>query len=288
MIEYFDLMREPGMGFLLNALWIGILASAAFGVTGTFVVVKKISYSAGAVSHAMLAGIGAALFMQSKGIVWLHPLMGACAAAILAALLIGMIHQVSGQREDTAIGIVWAVGMAVGLLFIARTSGYVDPMNYLFGNILLVSRADVWRVAGLDGAVLLVAALFYRKFLAVCFDRRYAEIRGVPVLLYYYMLLLLIALTTVLLVNVVGIVMVIALLTLPAATANLFANKLWLVMVLASVCCLVSNVAGLVISFRFDFPSGPVIILVATVLFMLCGLLRLIFNAFRTAAKSSR
>lgn len=287
MFEYFQLMREPGMGFLLNALLIGVLASAAFGVTGTLVVVKKISYSAGAISHAMLAGIGAALFLQSRGLPGPSPLMGAGAAALAAALLIGCIHQSSGQREDTAIGIVWAVGMAIGLLFIARTDGYVDPMSYLFGNILLVSRADVWRVAALDAVVLLVVVLFYRKLLAVSFDRRFAEIRGIPVTFYYYLLLLLTAVSTVLLVNVVGIVMVIALLTLPAATANLFADKLWKMMVLAGLFCLLANVAGLLLSFRFDVPSGPVIILVAAALFLLGGTLRFAWNRLRRNAESA-
>ncbi len=281
MFDYFRLMTEPGMGFLLNALLIGILASAAFGVTGTFVVVKKISYAAGSISHAMLAGIGLALFMQSSGVTWLSPMMGAGMAAAVSALLIGMIHQTSGQREDTAIGIVWAVGMALGLLFIARTAGYVDPMSYLFGNILLVSRADVWRVAALDVVVLVVSVLFYRNFLAVCFDRRFAGIRGLPVTLYYYVLLMLTALTTVLLVHVVGIVMVIALLTLPAATACLYTNKLWKAMIGATLCCLISNGCGLVISFHWDLPSGPVIILTAAAVFIISILLRKLGRIWR-------
>ncbi len=281
MFEYIQLMQEPGMAFLQNALLVGVMASVAFGITGTFVVVKKISYSAGAISHAMLAGIGAALFMQSRGMAWAGPLLGAAVSAVAAALLIGSIHQMSDQREDTAIGIVWAVGMAVGLLFIARTDGYVDPMSYLFGNILLVSRADVWRVAGLSVGLILTAVLFYRKLLAVCFDRRFAEIRGISVTGYYYLLLLMTAATTALLVHVVGIVMVIALLTLPVAAAGLFARKLWMMMVLSTLFCLVANVAGLVVSFQTDLPSGPVIILVAAALLLLAGVGRYVWRVVR-------
>jgi zinc transport system permease protein len=159
--------------------------------------------------------------------------------------------------------------MAVGLLFLAKTPGYVDAMSYLFGNILLISRRDLWLVAGLDVVVVGLAAFFYNKLLAVCFDEEFARLRGVKVRLYYMLLLCLTALTVVLLVRVVGIVMVIALLTLPAAVAGQFSRRLWQMMLLSVGCCLAFTCAGLVVSFQWDMPSGPVIIVLAALVYLL-------------------
>jgi len=230
--DFFSALNNPDIPFLQYALIVGVLSSVAFGIVGSYVVARRITYIAGAISHCVLGGIGAGLYLQKKlGIAWLDPLYGALVAAILAAVIIGLVSIHSKQREDTVIGALWAIGMAVGLLFISQTPGYVDPMSYLFGNILLVSKSDIWLVAALDSVVIGAGWYFYNKFLAVCFDEEFARLRGINTTAYYLTLLCLTALTIVLLVRIVGIVMVVALLTLPAATAGHFVRGLAQMMV---------------------------------------------------------
>ena len=245
----------------------------SLGIVGTYVVTRRITYIAGAISHCVLGGIGAACICRSRvGLAWCNPMYGAVAAALLAAVIIGLVSLYARQREDTVIGAVWAVGMAVGLLFFAKTPGYVDPMSYLFGNILLISRARpvaggrAGRAGGRHRA-----CCFYHKLLAVCFDEEFAELRGVQVKFYYLLLLCLTALTVVLLVRVVGIVLVIALLTLPAAVAGHFARQLWQMMALAVLFCMAFVTAGLAVSYTPDLPPEPTIILIAGAAYLAGG-----------------
>ena len=153
-------------------------------------------------------------------------------------------------------------------MFFAKTPGYADPMSYLFGNILMISQRDLWIIAALDALVAGVGLLFYHKFTAVCFDEEFALLRGVRVKFYYLLLLCLTAVTVVLLVRVVGIVMVVALLTLPAAVAGHFSRRLWQMMALATLVCALFITVGLGISYRFDLPSGPAIILLAAAVYL--------------------
>lgn len=251
--------------FLRYALAAGLLASLACGVVGTYVVSRRISYLAGAMAHSVLGGLGAARYLQvTRGWDWCQPLYGAVAAALLAALVIGLVNLKARQREDTIIGAIWAMGMASGVLFIAATPGYgVDLMSYLFGNILLVSPGDLWLMAGLDVLVALVGLGFYRQMLAVCFDEEFARLRGIRADLYYLLLLGLTALTVVLLSTVVGIIMVIALLTLPAAVAGHFFHRLWQIMAGAVVLSALFTSLGLGLSYAPDLPAGALIILLA-------------------------
>lgn len=257
-----DLQTYP---FLQYALFTGLLASVACGVIGTYVVVRRISYIAGGISHTVLAGLGAALYFQkAHGMEWLKPMYGAVAVALLAAVIIGLVSLHAREREDTVIGALWAIGMAVGILFISRTPGYnSDLMSYLFGNILLVSEGDLWLLAGLDLIVVVLGLVFYNQFLAVCFDDEFARLRGLRVGFYFVLLLCLTALTVVLLVTVVGIVMVIALLTLPAAVSGLFSKTLWHMMLFSTVLCIVFTTSGLAISYSPDFPAGATTIIIA-------------------------
>ena len=269
MSEFLDALRDPDIPILRDALWTGLLASVALGIIGTYVVTRRISSIAGAISHSVLGGIGAALYLQTvAGWRWCDPTYGAVATALLAAVIIGLVSLYAKQREDTVIGALWAVGMAVGLLFFAKTPGYADPMSYLFGNILTITRQDLWRVIVLDVLVVGFAVTLYNKFFAVCFDQEFAELRGVRVKVYYLLLLCLTALTVVLLVRVVGIVLVIAMLTLPAAIAGHFSRQLWQMMILAAAGCMLFTTVGLGISYRFDAPSGPVIILLAAAVYL--------------------
>lgn len=269
MLTFLDALANPDLSFLRYAFAAGMLASVAFGLIGTYVVVRRITYLAGAISHCVLGGIGAALYCRHHfDLPWLHPLIGAVAAAIAAALIIGLITEYAHQREDTVIGALWATGMALGLLFISQTPGYIKPMTYLFGNILMLSKQDVWLIGTLDAVIVISGTIFYHKFLAVCFDEEFIRLRGVRVRFYYLFLLCLTALTIVLLVTIVGIIMVVALLTLPPAIAGHFSQKLWQMMLIATVLCLLFMGGGLAVSYSANLPSSPVIILFASGLYI--------------------
>ncbi|MFQ6008438.1 MAG: metal ABC transporter permease, partial [Candidatus Zixiibacteriota bacterium] len=211
MFEFIDAVAQHR--FMLNALITGILASVACGVVGTYVVTRRITYMAGGIAHSVLGGMGVAYYLsRAHKLEIIQPLHGAVAAALLAAILIGWVSRRAKQREDTVIGAIWAIGMAVGFIFISKTPGYnTDLMSFLFGNILMVSARDIWLIVGLDILVVGAGLLFYNQFLAVCYDEEFARVRGINVGFYYLLLLCLTALTVVILVTVVGIVMVIAL-----------------------------------------------------------------------------
>lgn len=276
MSEFVNALTDPNLSFLRYTFLSGILASIAFGIMGTYVVVRRISYLAGAISHSVLGGIGLSLYLKAVyGVNWLDPLMGAVFASLFAALVIGFVTLYAKEREDTVIGAIWAIGMALGLVFIAKTPGYIDPMSYLFGNILLISKSDMWIIIGLDILILIISILLYNTFQAVCFDEEFSKLRGLKVKFFYILLLCLTALTIVLLVSVVGIIMVIALLTLPPAIAGIFSKRLWHMMVLSIIFCLISTVFGLMFSYNYDLPSGPSIILIAGSAYLIMMLLSL-------------
>ena len=244
--------------FLQTALIAGLLASLGCGVIGSFVVVKRIAFLAGGIAHSVLGGMGAALYFG------FDPFAGALLAAIVSALMIGWIRLNWRTQEDTLIGALWAIGMAVGILFISKTPGYnTDLMSYLFGNILLVPVRELWFMAALDLFLLLMIGLFYRQFLAVAFDEEFARLRGVPVTFFYLMLLCLVAVTVVLLIQVVGLILVIALLTIPAAIAGHYVHSVSRMMLLATLLGSLFTLAGLGISYAPDLPAGPTIILLA-------------------------
>lgn len=257
-----DLPRYP---FLQHALLVGVLAGVACGIIGSYVVTKKISYIAGSISHTVLGGLGAARYFQVvHGWDWFAPLYGAVLASLLAALAIGLVSMKARQREDTVIGALWAVGMAAGILFISQTPGYNDDlMSYLFGSILMVSAQDLWLIGGLDLLVVIVAALFYNQFLAICFDEEFARLRGIRVEGFYLLLLCMTALTVVLLVTVVGIIMVIAIITLPAAVAGEFTKRLWHMMLLSALLTVAFTTTGLALSYGPNLPAGATIIVIA-------------------------
>jgi len=269
MTDFLSTLLDPDIVFLRYAVIAGLTASIAFGIIGTYVVARRISYLAGAISHSALAGIGACLYIQVNwNAAWCDPLYGAILVALLSALIIGAVSLYAREREDTAISAIWSVGMAVGLLLLSRTPGYIDPMSYLFGNILLISGSDIILILLLDILIVILGILFYNQFLAVCFDEEFARLRGIRVDLIYFLLLGLTALTVVLLINVVGIVLVIALLTLPAAVASLYSRRLWQMMLLSILFCMVFTVFGIGASYSLDLPSGPVIIIFAAVAYL--------------------
>lgn len=244
--------------FIQNAVAAGVLASLASGIVGTYVVVKRITFISGGIAHAVLGGMGLAYYLGAD------PLQGAVAAAIFSAVLLGFVNLKAKQHEDTIIGALWAVGMAVGIIFMSLTPGYnVDLMSFLFGNILMVTDPVLRILVILDVAILAVVAVFYRQFMLIVFDEEQAHLRGLPVELLYILLLCLIALTVVILIKIVGLILVIALLTLPAAVAGLFTSRLDRMMILASALSLGFTLTGLIISYNLDLPSGAVIVIIA-------------------------
>jgi len=269
--------------FMQYAVATGLLAAVACGVVGTYVVTRRITYIAGAIAHCVLGGMGVARYLQLvRGWEHLHPLHGAVAAALVGAIIIAVVSLRAREREDTVIGAVWAVGMALGILFIARTPGYnEDLMSYLFGNILMVSPGDLWLIAALNVVVLGITLLFYNQLQAVCFDGEFARLRGLRVELYYGMLLCLVALCVVLLVTVVGIIMVIALLTLPAAIASQFTRRLWKMMVVAVVMAAAITTTGLALSYGPNLPPGATIIVLAGVAYIVVLLVKTALRATR-------
>ena len=291
MIEFFDaVFTNPAAGFLRNALIAGILAGISFSVVGTYVVARRIGSIAGAIAHCVLGGIGAAFYLQrSYNLNWLDPLYGAFVAGVVAALMIGLVSIYAKEREDTIIAAIWSTGMAIGFLFVARTPGSgVDLMRYLEGNILLVSQDAIFWVIVLGAVVIVSSILFYPKFVAICFDSEFAQLRGVRANLLYLFLLVLTAISIVLLSSVIGILMVIALFVIPPALASGFTRQLWQVMIFSVVICTLLIIFGMAISYGQDLPSGPTIVVLAGILYfggMFGGIvLRKLFNRSRAGA----
>lgn len=259
----------PGHAFLWNALLAGILASIGCGLIGPYVVVKRIGYLAGGIAHSVLGGMGAAYYFGFP------PLGGALVAAILAAIITAWISLRWRAQEDMLIGALWASGMATGILFLSGTAGYnVDLLGYLFGNILLVSERELWFMAALDVCLAALVGVFYREFLAVCFDEEFARLRGVRVTFFYILLLCMVALTVVLLLQVVGLIMVIALVSLPAAIAGQWVFTLSRMMGLSAVIGMVLTTGGLAASYGPDLPVGATIVLLTGIAYFLSTLVR--------------
>ena len=201
--------------FMQNALIAGLLAAVACGIVGVYVVVKRIIFISGGIAHASFGGIGLGY------LVGISPVIGALIFALASALGIGYITRRTRLPEDTAIGVLWAIGMALGIVFIGLAPGYApDLFSYLFGNILTVPASDLLLMLILDIAIIAVVVVFYKEFLALSFDEEYSTVIGVPVEFLYLLLLGMIALTVVVLLRIVGMILIIALLTIPAALAR--------------------------------------------------------------------
>ena len=268
MPSFFEALMTNSL--LMAALFAGFAASVVSGIIGSYVVVKRIVFIAGSISHAVLSGIGFCIWLErTQGVTWASPLLGALIAAILSALILGWFHLYYRQREDSVISALWSIGMAIGVLFISQTPGFnVELTNFLIGNILWVSKTDLYVLVGLDIFTIVVVAFLHTSFLAICFDEDQARLQGLRVNLLYILLLILIAISIVLLIQVVGVVLVMTMLTIPAAIANLFTFHLSRMMLLAiglSICfCFVGN--G--IAYYFDWPAGATIALAAGVAYV--------------------
>jgi len=250
--------------FMRNALAAGVLVSIACGIIGAYVVVNRIVFLAGGISHAAYGGIGLGYFLG------INPLLGATSFSLVAAAGMGLVSRRARQGVDIAIGVMWAVGMALGIILIDMTPGYsADLMSYLFGSILAVPRTDIFLMLVLDAVIVLVVGLLYKEFLATSFDEEFAAVLGVPVERIYLLLLSLIALTVVMTMRVVGLILTIALLTVPAAISAQFTSALAKMMFLSSLLGVLFTTLGLWLSYAFDLTPGATIVIVAGVAFLL-------------------
>jgi len=255
-------------GFLQNAVLASVLASSACGMVGTYVVVKRIGFLAGGIAHAVLGGMGAALFFGFL------PMLGALVTAVVAALVLGLVKLHAREQEDILISAFWAAGMAVGILFISQTPGYqVDLITYLFGNVLLVSNQQLLMMLILNVVLVITIILFYKQFTAITFDEEFARLRGLPVTALYLTLLCLTAVSIVLMIQVVGLILVIALLTLPAAISQHYTQTMKSMMGLAVVLGTLFCFTGLGVSYSLDVPSGATIILVTALAYLILTVL---------------
>ena len=257
--------------FVLHALIAAVLASISCGIVGTYIVARRKVFISGGITHASFGGIGIGYYLG------INPVLGAAVFSILSALGIEYISKKTDIREDSAIGILWSLGMAVGIIFIFITPGYApNLMMFLFGSILTVTWLDIWLMAALCLVIVFFFVLFYMLILYISFDEDYARAHRAPVNLINYLLMSLIALTIVLHIRVVGIILVISFLTIPQSTANLYSKDFRTIIFLSVVFGLLGSIAGLVLSYSLDIPSGASIIFAFVLIFVLAKILRII------------
>lgn len=266
--------------FFTNALWASVLASISCGIAGSYIVARRMVFVSGGITHASFGGIGIAWFLG------FNPVLGAAVFSILTALGIEFFTSRTKIREDSAIGIWWSLGMALGIIFIFITPGYApNLMSYLFGSILTVSHGDLWMMAALSAVLAFVFLRFYHLILFISFDEAYARSHKAPVSTFKYLLIGLVALTIVLNIRVAGIILVISFLTIPPSIANLFTHNMLKVMVGAIVTGLAGSVAGLLASYYLNIPSGATIIFAFVLMFALAKVVQRAIIYFQMRAR---
>jgi zinc transport system permease protein len=265
-IAYYPLisMKEISMfeifqyGFMRNALAAGVLVSVACGIIGTYIVINRIVFLSGGIAHASYGGIGLGYLLG------VNPFYGAIVFSLISALGMGWVHRHTRERSDTIIGVMWAVGMALGIILLDLSPGYkADLMSYLFGSILAVPTTDLVIILILNLVIISLVAAFYKELQAISFDESFAFVVNVPVDKLYMMLVSLIAITVVMTMRVVGLIMVIALLTIPPAIAGLFVKDMKRMMALSVGLSILFSFCGLVLSYYLNLTSGATIILLA-------------------------
>ena len=243
--------------FFQNALGASLLTAVICGLVGAYIVVRRIVFVGGGITHASFGGIGLGLYLG------INPILSAAGAAVLAAFSIGKLSRSEGIREDSAIASVWALGMALGVLFMTLTPGYATSLpSYLFGNILLVTSGDLIALGALALVLVLLFVLGYRRILYIAFDADFARVRGLRVELWERVLLLLVAVSLVLTIRSVGIMLLLSLLTLPQTTVGLFTSDFRQIIFCSIILSALANVGGLLLSYYvLSVPSGVLIIL---------------------------
>ncbi len=250
--------------FMRNALAAGLLASVICGIMGTLVVVNRIVFLSGGIAHAAYGGIGLASFLK-----WPY-LPATISFSLFAAMLMATVSYTIKHRADTIIGVIWAIGMAFGIILIDLTPGYnVDLMSYLFGSILAVPRSDLFIMAFICVVMIILITYYYQDLLAMSYDEEFAKIRGVPVKKLYFGMIGMLAVSVVLVMQVVGLILIIALLTIPPFIVERYAKSLFQMMVASSILGAAFTVTGLWLSYSYNITSGASIILVSGVVFLI-------------------
>ncbi len=250
--------------FMQNALIAGILASIIFSIIGTFVVVKRIVFISGGIAHASFGGVGLAFYLG------INPLIGASLFALISSIGVGTIGKKTLQREDTAIGIVWALGMALGAFFYYITPGYLpSPSSFLFGNLLMIRSTDLYLLLFMSIIILVTVTLFYHKLQAISFDEEFSEVVGIQTTVFYFLLLILVAFSIVFLIKFVGIILVIAMLAIPASISSGVTHDMRRIMFYSFLLSLTFVISGLFISYQVNTPAGPTIVILAGLVFII-------------------
>jgi zinc transport system permease protein len=248
--------------FVVHALVATFLASITCGFIGAYIVARRMVFISGGITHASFGGIGMGYFLG------INPIIGAAIFSILSAFGIRMVSKQTDIREDSAIGILWSLGMAIGIIFIYLTPGYApNLMSYLFGSILTVTPTDLAFMGILAAVTVALFLLFYRTILFISFDEEYARSHNAPVETFNYLMLALVALVIVINIRVAGIILVISFLTIPQSTANLFVNDLKKIIILSMGISFTGSLIGLLISYYWNIPSGATIIFVFVLIF---------------------
>lgn len=277
MIEIFkDIFQYQ---FLKNAVIAAFLVSIVAGIIGTYITSRRLVFLSGGITHASFGGIGIAYYLG------INPVVGAIVFSILSAFGIEALSHRKSIREDSAIGILWAFGMAVGIIFIFLTPGYApNLLSFLFGSILTVTNADLIYLLALNLVVILFFILFYRPILYIAFDEGFARSQKIPVTLLNYVLITFIAIAIVLSIRVVGIILLISLFTIPPATANVFSKHFGRIIVWSILLSFLGCFVGLLFSYGMNIPSGAAIVVVFVVMF---GIVKLLYGLFNKIKRSS-
>jgi zinc transport system permease protein len=255
--------------FFQKAFLAAVFASISCGIIGGYIVSRRIVFISGGITHASFGGIGLAFFLG------FNPLLGAVLFAVMSALGIQFFTKVAEIREDSSIAIWWSLGMALGIIFVFLTPGYTpNLMSYLFGNILTVTVSELWWMFALNVVIIAFFILLFRKILYIAFDEEFARAAGLPVALFNYLTMTLIALTVVLNIRVVGIILILSLLTIPQATANLFTKDFKRLLIFSCVFAFIGTISGLFISYFLNIPSGAAIIFTLVIIFALLRTLK--------------
>lgn len=257
--------------FFQNALWAALLSSLLCGFVGTYIVTRRLVFVGGGISHASLGGVGIGAYFGFS------PLLGALGFGLLSAVGIRVLSQSNNMREDSAIAMLWTLGMGVGILCAGLSPGFMPELpSFLFGNILLVNKASLMFQGGLLLAVALFFVCFFKPIVATAFDADFAKTQGLNIGLIDGVMLVIIAATIVSCLNVMGIVLVISLLSIPQSTANLLTHRFEWMIALSALLALISCLGGLLLSLAYNVPSGAAIIVVSIALYFVCyGIVRL-------------
>jgi zinc transport system permease protein len=254
--------------FLQKALAGALLCSIGFGFTGPFVIGKRLTYLAGGIAHAVMGGIGIAYYLH------IDTTLGAIASAFLFALIITLSRD-GKASEDTLVSTLWATGMSIGVIFMYITPGYnADLASFIFGNVLMVQSSDILLIIVLDIAVIVSIIVFYYHFVYISFDESFMEVRGIKTILIYFFLLLLISITVVITIKIVGLIMVIALITLPSVTSALFIKGMRKLILASTLVGMLLSFFGIYLAYTFNIPAGATIILLAATVYFVTRLIK--------------